>query len=51
VIEIRIASEDPAELQLAEHRLRRAFTDVHADPPQPDLERPGMWLLTATAQF
>lgn len=51
MIEIRITAADPAELQLAEHRLRRAFTDVHADPPRPDLERPGWWLLTATAQF
>ena len=51
MIEIRITSADPAELQLAEHRLRRAFTNVQADPPEPDPERPGMWLLTATAQF
>lgn len=51
MIEIRVTATDPAELQLAEHRLRRAFTDVQVDPPVPDVERPGWWLLTATTRF
>ena len=51
MIEIRISAADTEQLQLAEHRLRQAFSDVQADQPQPEPDRPGMWLLTATAQF
>jgi hypothetical protein len=51
VIGIRITAADVDELQLALYRLRQAFTDVRAGQPRPDPERPGMWLLTATAQF
>jgi len=51
VIEIRVTAADEDELHLAEHRLRQSFTDVQADQPKPAPEQPGMWLLTATAQF
>ena len=51
MIEIRITAADVGELHLAEQRLRQSFTDVQADQPKPDPDRPGQWLLTATAQF
>jgi len=51
VIEIRITAADVDELHLALHRLCQSFTDVRAEQPKPVPERPGMWLLTATAQF